>query len=72
MAERGDPGQAGALDELIGHSITYRIAVGLRGGVSLRAGLDIQRGERTKLERLCRNASRLPVAAERVALRPSG
>jgi hypothetical protein len=28
----GDPGEAGALDDLIGHSITYRIVVGPRAG----------------------------------------
>jgi len=28
----GDTGEAGALDDLIGHSITYRIAVGPRAG----------------------------------------
>ena len=28
----GDPAQAGSLDDLIGHSITYRIAVGPRAG----------------------------------------
>jgi len=28
----GEPGEAGALDDLIGHSITYRIAVGPRAG----------------------------------------
>jgi hypothetical protein len=30
----GDPGEAGALDDLIGHSITYRIAVGPRAATS--------------------------------------
>jgi hypothetical protein len=29
---RGDPAQAGALDDLVGHSITFRIAVGPRAG----------------------------------------
>ncbi len=92
-----DPGQSGALDDLIGHSITYRIAVGPRagqklftlqtvraqpagagrhgaaeaGGFSLHAGLEIQPGERAKLERLCRYVSRPPVATERLALTPS-
>ena len=94
----GDSGEVGALDDLIGHSITYRIAVGPRagqkvftlqsvaaqperearhgaaeaGGFSLHAGLDIQPGERAKLERLCRYVSRPPVATERLALTPSG
>ena len=97
----GEPAEAGALDDLIGHSITYRIAVGPRagqkvfrlqsiaaqperperagrhgaaeaGGFSLHAGLDIQPGERAKLERLCRYVSRPPVATERLALTPSG
>jgi hypothetical protein len=97
----GDPGQCGSLDDLIGHSITYRIAVGPRagqkvftlqtvaaqadqaegegcrgaaeaGGFSLHAGLDIQPGERMKLERLCRYVSRPPVSTERLALTPSG
>ena len=93
----GDPDQRGSLDDLIGHSITYRIAVGPRagqkvftlqsvpaqperegrhgaaeaGGFSLHAGLDIQPGERAKLERLCRYVSRQPVATERLALTPS-
>lgn len=94
----GDPEGAGSLDDLIGHSITYRIAVGPRagqkvftlqtvpaqeasegrngaaqaGGFSPHAGLDIQHGQRAKLERLCRYVSRRPVAAERLALTPSG
>ena len=42
------------------------------GGFSLHAGLDIQPGERAKLERLCRYVSRPPVATERLALTPSG
>ena len=94
----GDSGEVGALDDLIGHSITYRIAVGPRAGqkvftlqsvaapperagrhgaaeasgFSLHAGLEIQPGERAKLERLCRYVSRPPVATERLALTPSG
>jgi hypothetical protein len=93
----GDPVPVGALDDLIGHSISYRIAVGPRAGqkvftlqtvpaqgegegrngaaqsgrFSLHAGLDIQPGQRAKLERLCRYVSRPPVAAERLALTPS-
>jgi hypothetical protein len=85
-------GEAGSLDDLIGHSITYRMAVGPRagqkrftpqtlparqyvndlqgdhrgaaraGGFSLHAGIDIQPGQRQKLERLCRYVSRPPVA----------
>jgi hypothetical protein len=74
--------EAGPLDDLLGHSITYRIAVGpragqklftlqtvharlqglegnangaaTRGGFWLHAGIDIQPGQRAKLERLCR------------------
>ncbi len=94
----GEPGEAGALDDLIGRSITYRIAVGPRagqkvftlqsiaaqperagrdgaaeaGGFSLHAGLEIQPGERARLERLCRYVSRPPVATERLAVMPSG
>ena len=76
-------GSGDALDDLIGHSITYRIAVGPRagatlftlqmlpasdipeaeqqgdhrgaaqaGGFSLHAGIDIEAGQRQKLERL--------------------
>jgi ribosomal protein S27E len=82
----GDPEQAGSLDDLFGHSITYRIAIGPRagqkvftletvpaqdseegrngaaqaGGFSLHAGLDIQPGQRTKLERLCRSVTPAP------------
>ncbi|MCI0436641.1 MAG: transposase [Gemmatimonadetes bacterium] len=94
----GDRERAGSLDDLIGHSITYRIAVGARagqrvftlqtvpaheegagrngaaqaGGFSLHAGRDIQPGQHAQLERLCRYVSRPPVAAERLALTPSG
>ncbi len=42
------------------------------GGFSLHAGIDIQPGQRAKLERLCRYASRPPVATERLALTASG
>jgi hypothetical protein len=42
------------------------------GGLSLHAGLEIQPGERAKLERLCRYVSRPPVATERLALTPAG
>ena len=95
-------GSGGALDDLIGHSITYRIAVGPRagqklftlqtlsgamleaeqqgdnrgaaqaGGFSLHAGIDIEPGQRQKLERLCRYVSRPPVAVDRMALTSSG
>jgi hypothetical protein len=51
-------GEGGPLDDLIGHSITYRIAVGPRAG--------------QKLERLCRHVGRPPVAVERMALTSSG
>ena len=92
--------EAGPLDDLIGHSITYRIAVGPRagqklftlqtvparlqgldgnlngaatsGGFSLHAGIDIQPGQRAKLERLCRYVSRPPVATERLTMTSSG
>jgi Putative transposase/Transposase zinc-binding domain len=95
-----DVAGTGPLDDLLGHSITYRIAVGPRagqklftlqtvparlhglegdangaaraGGFSLHAGLDIQPGQRAKLERLCRYVSRPPVATERLALTSSG
>ena len=93
----GDMAQAGSLDDLIGYSITYRIAVGPRagqkvftlhsvpapddgaghngaaqgGGFSLHAGLDIQPGQRAKLERVCRYVSRPPVAVDRLALSAS-
>jgi len=91
---------AGPLDDLLGHSITYRIAVGPRAGqklftlqtvsarlhglegnlngaatsagFSLHAGIDIQPGQRAKLERLCRYVSRPPVATERLGLTSSG
>ena len=96
-------GSGGALDDLIGHSITYRIAMGPRagqklftlqtlpasampqaeqqgdhrgaaqaGGFSLHAGIDIEPGQRQKLERLCRYVSRPPVAVDRMALTSSG
>lgn len=94
----GDAAQAGSLDDLIGHSITYRVAVGpragqkvftlqtvpaqgegeghngaaLAGGFSLHAGLDIDVGQRAKLERLCRYVSRPPLAVDRLALTASG
>jgi hypothetical protein len=41
-------------------------------GFSLHAGLEIQPGKRAKLERLCRYASRPPVATPRLARMPSG
>jgi hypothetical protein len=42
------------------------------GGFSLHAGIDIQPGQREKLERLCRYGRRPPLAAERLALTSSG
>jgi hypothetical protein len=42
------------------------------GGFSLHAGIDIQPGQRAKLERLCRYVSRPPVATERLAMTSSG
>lgn len=96
-------GPGGPLDDLIGHSITDRIAVGPRagqklftlqklsgsamqaaeqqgghcgvaqaGGFSLHAGIDIESGQRQKLERLCRYVNRPPVAVDRMALTASG
>jgi hypothetical protein len=35
----GDDGEAGPMDQLLGHSITYRIAVGRVAGFSLHAGV---------------------------------
>ena len=42
------------------------------GGFSLHAGIDIDPGQRQKLERLCRYVSRPPVAVDRMALTASG
>jgi hypothetical protein len=42
------------------------------GGFSLHAGIDIEPGQRQKLERLCRYVSRPPVAVDRMALTASG
>ena len=42
------------------------------GGFSLHAGIDIQPGQRAKLERLCRYVSRPPVATERLTMTSSG
>ena len=42
------------------------------GRFSRHTCLDIQCGQRAKLERLCRYVSRPPVAVERLALTPSG
>jgi len=42
------------------------------GGFSLHAGVDIEPGQREKLERLCRYVSRPPVAVDRMALTSSG
>jgi hypothetical protein len=42
------------------------------GGFSLHAGIDIQPGQRPKLERLCHYVSRPPVAVDRMALTASG
>jgi hypothetical protein len=52
----GESVQAGSLDELIGHCITWRIAA----------------GQRAKLERLCRYVSRAPLAQDRLTLSASG
>ena len=90
-----DP-QGGPMDDLLGHAITYRIAVGPRagqklfmlrtlparppekdgvartGGFTLHAGVGVAPGERAKRERMCRYASRPPVAADRLVMMPSG
>jgi hypothetical protein len=42
------------------------------GGFSLHAGINIQPGQRAKLERLCRYVSRPPVVTERLAMTSSG
>ena len=42
------------------------------GGFSLHAGVEIAPHQREKLERLCRDVSRPPVAVDRVALTGSG
>jgi hypothetical protein len=42
------------------------------GGFSLRAGASIKRGQRGKLERLCRYVSRGPLAEERLSVSASG
>jgi ribosomal protein S27E len=64
LAANAEPGP---LDDLIGHSITYRIAVGPRAG---QKRFTLQK--RTKLERLCRYVSRPPVAEDRLTLTASG
>jgi hypothetical protein len=42
------------------------------GGFSLHADIDIEPGQRQKLERLCRYVSRPPVAVDRMAITASG
>ena len=42
------------------------------GGFSQHAGIDMEPGQRQKLERLCRHISRPPVAVDRLALTASG
>jgi hypothetical protein len=42
------------------------------GGFSLHADIDIEPGQRQKLERLCRYVSRPPVAVDRMGLTASG
>ena len=44
----------------------------MSGGFSLHAGVDIQPGQRAKLERLCRYVSRPPVATEHLTMTSSG
>ncbi len=90
--------EGGAVEELTGSSITYRIAVGLHkgrpvyrlqslaaaqreevrleagkaGGFSLHAGVSTKKGQRKKLERLCRYVSRPAVSEERLSLTQNG
>jgi hypothetical protein len=94
------PDEDTALEGLLGHSITDRIAVGpnegrkaatrcrrwprrwrrlLRinrvarnSGFSLHAGVAVAPHQRDKVERLCRQAARPPVAAGRLALTAQG
>ena len=54
------------------HEREVRHGAAETGGFSLHAGLEIQPRERAKLERLCRYASRPPVATPRLARMPSG
>ena len=54
------------LERLLGHSITYRIAVGPHAGVAARAD------ERKKLERLCRYITRPAVSEMRLSLLSNG
>ena len=90
--------EAGAVEELTGSSITYRIAVGPHkgrpvyrlqslpaaqpeevrmeagkaGGFSLHAGVSTKKGQRKKLERLCRYVSRAAVSQKRLSLTQNG
>ena len=89
--------EGGAVEELTGSSITYRIAVGPHkgrrvyrlqsmpaqteevrteagkaGGFSLHAGVSTKKGQRKKLERLCRYVSRPAVSEKRLSLTHNG
>jgi len=90
-------GDNGALEDFVGSSITYRIAVGPHkgrkvfrlqtlpaqeepittevgkvGGFSLHAGVAAGKGERKKLERLCRYVSRPALSEKRLSLTQNG
>jgi len=63
--------------QLLGHSITYRFAVGPQAGrkvaeFSLQAGVEAKAHERNKLERPCRYISRSAVSEKRLSLTSSG
>ena len=61
--------------KLLGHSITYRIAVGPQGGrkvYTLQTLPGNEADERKKLERLCRYISRSAVSEKRLSLKPGG
>jgi len=70
-----DPEAGGPMDDLLGHSITYRVAVGPRAGqkvFSLQTVPVREDEPREKLERLTRYVSRPPVALERLDLTAQG
>ena len=62
----GDAVKGGPLGQLLGHSITYRIAAGPHAGVAARTH------EREKLERLCRYIARPAVSEKRLSLLSNG
>ena len=65
-----DPDEGSAMNDLLGHSITYRVAQD--SGFSLHAGVGAEGGERNKLERLCRYIARPAVSTESSALTVQG